>query len=132
MFPLYPSAAAMIQANFACQSFVPNSMSNANLSEFCDPRLDAQIYNALAAESNNSPDTAALWAQGDRTATDQAPVVPLTTPTNIDFVGARVGNYQYSAAGLPVLLGINLGCAEQRLRRERNNSTVEACRHRPR
>ena len=104
MFPLYPSAAAMIQANFACQSFVPNSMSNANLSEFCDPRLDAQIYNALAAESNNSPDTAALWAQADRTATDQAPVVPLTTPTNIDFVGARVGNYQYSAAGLPVLL----------------------------
>jgi ABC-type transport system substrate-binding protein len=37
-----------------------------------------------------------LWAQADRTVTDQAPVVPLTTGSAIDFVSARVGNYQYS------------------------------------
>jgi peptide/nickel transport system substrate-binding protein len=103
--PGYPFAAQVIQANFACQSFVPDSMSNPNLSEFCDRRHDAQIAAALAAESSNSPDTAALWAQADRTVTDQAPVVPLTTPTNVDFVSARVGDYQYSpTAGLPVLL----------------------------
>ena len=54
------------------------------------------VFGALAAESNNSPDAAALLAQADRTVTDQAPVVPLDTPSNIDFVSARVGNYQYS------------------------------------
>jgi peptide/nickel transport system substrate-binding protein len=94
--PSYLSASRMIQLDFACQSFVPDSTGNANLSEFRDPRLDAQISSALTAESNNSPDSAALWAQADRTVTDQAPVVPLATPSNIDFVSSRVGDYQYS------------------------------------
>ena len=84
----------MIQIPFACQSFVPNSTKNANLAEFCDHRLDAQIAKALAAESDNSPNTAALWGQADRTLTNQAPFVALDTPTTIDFVSARVGNYQ--------------------------------------
>jgi peptide/nickel transport system substrate-binding protein len=93
---LYPSASQVLQASFACQSFVPRSPGNSNWSEFCDHRLDAQINNALAAESNNSPDTAALWARADRTATADAPAVPLTTPTDVHLVSARVGNYQYN------------------------------------
>jgi YVTN family beta-propeller protein len=92
----YLSGSQMIQVPFACPSFHPNSTANANLSEFCDPRLDSQINGALAAESNNSPQAAALWGQADRTVTDQAPVVPLATPSQIDFVSSRVGNYQYS------------------------------------
>ena len=96
LVPSYPSASQIIQVNFACDSFVPGSTENENLAEFCDPRLDAQINRALAAASNNSPDAAALWAQADRTVTNQAPVVPLTTPSETDFVSARVGDYQYS------------------------------------
>jgi YVTN family beta-propeller protein len=96
MSPSYLSASQMLQVPFACQSFVPNSTRNANLSEFCDPRLDAQIDQALAAESNNSPQATALWGQADRTVTDEAPVVALDTPSQIDFVSSRVGNYQYS------------------------------------
>jgi peptide/nickel transport system substrate-binding protein len=92
----WPSASQIIQSNFACQSFIPRSAGNANPSEFCDPRLDAQIQTALAAESSNSPDAPALWARADRTVTDGAPVVPLITPSVIDFVSARAGNYQYS------------------------------------
>ena len=101
----YPSPAAVIQTNFACRSFIPDSPGNANWAEFCDPQLDAQINRALAAESNNSPHAAALWAQADQTATDQAPAVPLNTPSNISLVSARVGNYQYSlteSLGVPV------------------------------
>jgi peptide/nickel transport system substrate-binding protein len=41
------------------------------------------------------PRAPGAWAQADRTVTDQA-LVPLDTPSNIDFVSARVGNYQYS------------------------------------
>ena len=94
--PLYPSASQVLQANFACQSFAPGSPGNSNWSEFCDHRLDTQINTALAAETNNSPDTAALWAQADRTATDQAPAVPLTTTSDIHLISQRAGNYQYS------------------------------------
>jgi len=93
---LYPSASQVLQANFACQSFASSSPGNSNWSEFCDHRLDAQVNSALAAESNNSPYTSGLWAQADRTDTDQAPAVPLTTTSDIHLVSARVGNYQYS------------------------------------
>jgi ABC-type transport system substrate-binding protein len=99
----YPSAAELLQTNFACQSFVPDSTGNANLSEFCDSGLDAQIDSALAAETNNAPDTATLWAQADQTATDQAPAVPLTTQSDIHLVSPRVGNYQYSYDQGPLL-----------------------------
>jgi peptide/nickel transport system substrate-binding protein len=104
-FSPYPTPAAIIQASFACQSFLPDSPGNANTAEFCDPQLDAQINRALAAESNNSPDAAALWAQADQTATDQAPAIPLTIPSNSYLVSARIGNYQYSLTapfGVPV------------------------------
>jgi YVTN family beta-propeller protein len=100
---LFPSASQVLQAEFTCQAFVPDSQGNPNWSEFCDHRLDAQINSALAAETDNSPDTASLWAQADRTATDQAPAVPLTTTTDIHLVSARVGNYEYSLS-LGVLL----------------------------
>jgi hypothetical protein len=62
------------------------------------PPLDTRIHSALAAESDNAPDAAALRAQADQTATDQAPEVPLTTNTDVHLVSARVGNYQYSFA----------------------------------
>jgi peptide/nickel transport system substrate-binding protein len=91
-----PSASQILQGSFGCQSFMPASPANSNWSEFCDHRLDAQANSALAAESNNAPNTAALWAQADRTATDEAPAVPLTTSSDIHLVSARVGNYQYS------------------------------------
>jgi peptide/nickel transport system substrate-binding protein len=101
--PWYPSASQIIQANFACQSFLPDSTGNANTSEFCDHRLDAQIAAALAAESDNSPDTTALWAQADRAVTDQAPIVALAIPSNIEFVSARVHNYQFNFQQGPLL-----------------------------
>ena len=92
--PSYPSASQIIQANFACQFFRPDSTGNANVSEFCNHALDAQIAKALAAESANSPDTTALWARADRSVTDQAPLVALAVPSTIDFVSARVGNFE--------------------------------------
>ncbi len=98
--PQHPWASQMIQADLACQLFVPASSASTNGSEFCAPKLDAQIQRALEADSNNSPDAGALWAEADRTATDQAPIVPLTTPSSIDLVSAGVGNYQYSLTAM--------------------------------
>ena len=75
-----------------------STIQNSNWSEFCDHRLDTQIDRALTAESANEPDTADLWAYADRTATDQAPAIPLTTTSDIHLVSTRVHNYQYSLA----------------------------------
>ena len=96
--PPYPAASQLIEIYFGCKYFVPNSPVNGNVAEFCDPRLDAQINNAVAAEATNSLNVAQLWAQADRTVTDDAPQVPLVIPGYSIFVSKRVGNYQASAS----------------------------------
>jgi peptide/nickel transport system substrate-binding protein len=92
----YLSGSQMIQPNLSCQAFVPNSPGNGNLSEYCSRHLDRLTAEALAAEENSSPTATPLWAQADRYITDQAVAVPLVTPSALDFVSPRVGNYQYS------------------------------------
>jgi YVTN family beta-propeller protein len=96
--PGYPAASEFLGSQFwSCQSYVPNSTSNNNLGEFCDPQFDATVRSALAAEAAKSPAAARLWAKADRQFTDQAPVVPFVTPSQIDLVSRRVGDYQYGA-----------------------------------
>jgi YVTN family beta-propeller protein len=93
---VYPAASQLIETYFGCKYFIPDSPVNGNIAEFCDPRLDAQINNALAAEADGSPD-AQLWAQADRTVVDDAPQLPLVIPGFVIFVSKRVGNFQVSA-----------------------------------
>jgi ABC-type transport system substrate-binding protein len=93
----YPAASEFLGPEyFSCQSFLPDTRSNLNVFEFCDPRFDATVRQALAAEAAGSPTAANLWAKADRQLTDQAPVVPLATPSITDFVSHRVGDYQYN------------------------------------
>jgi peptide/nickel transport system substrate-binding protein len=96
-YPLYQSAGEVIGPQWiSCQSFKPDSAANTNISEFCDPQVDATVQAALAAEAAGSPDATSLWAKADRQITDQAPIVNLVTPSTTDFVSRRVGNYQYN------------------------------------
>jgi peptide/nickel transport system substrate-binding protein len=93
--PLYPAASQFLYGGYGCKNFIPDSTSNANYSEWCDPRFDAIVNQALAAEAAGAP-SAALWARADRQLTDQAPLVDLTNPSTTDLVSRRVGNYQYN------------------------------------
>jgi peptide/nickel transport system substrate-binding protein len=93
-FPNYPRPSEFIQWFLSCKNFVPNSTYNANWSELCDPKLDAQIRRALAAERTNSPAAPSLWAAADRIATRDGALVPLVNPSTFNFVSSRLGNYQ--------------------------------------
>lgn len=96
-YPGYPAASEFLGPQLlSCHSFLPDTTSNQNLPEFCDPRFDATVRSAIAAESANSPAATKLWAKADRQLTDQAPFVELVTPSTTDFISRRVGNYQYS------------------------------------
>jgi peptide/nickel transport system substrate-binding protein len=95
--PNYPAASEFLGSQFwSCQSFVPHSTSNNNLSEFCDPPFDATVRTALATEAADLPAAAQLWARADRQFTDQAPIVALATPSQTDLLSRRAGNYQYN------------------------------------
>jgi YVTN family beta-propeller protein len=80
----------------SCRSFVPGTGRNPNFSEFCDPRIDRQIARARALQATDPALASSLWTSIDHKVVDQAPVVPLVNPKQVDFISRRVGNYQYS------------------------------------
>ena len=90
----YPAPDDFLKVLFSCQSFTPNDPGNANKSEFCDPRADRLMQRALKARDPASSN--ALWARADRRVVDEAAVLPLENPEQIDLVSRRVGNYQYN------------------------------------
>jgi peptide/nickel transport system substrate-binding protein len=63
---------------------------------FCRPGFDRAVRRAEALQAEDSPAAAALWAKLDRELVDQAAAVPLVNPRQIDFVSARVTNYQHN------------------------------------
>ena len=80
----------------SCRTFVPNTGNNGNFSEFCDRKIDRQITQARALETTDPALASALWSRIDHELVDQAPVVPLVNPKQVDFLSQRVRGYQYN------------------------------------
>ena len=85
----YPAASDFLNTQLSCAS--PN-----NIARFCDRRIEPPIRRALNVQTHDPEASDRLWTQIDRKMVDQAPWLPLVTPTVIDFVSHRVGNYQYN------------------------------------
>ena len=91
----YPAPWDFFGLLFSCHSFFPGNPANLNDSEFCDPGIEAQYRQALAAQARSPNATRLLWANIDRTITGQAPWVPLYNQRALVVLSARVGNYQF-------------------------------------
>jgi peptide/nickel transport system substrate-binding protein len=61
---------------------------------FCDPRIDRDIRRARSLTPRSFRATAAIWARIDREVTHQAAWAPIINEHTLDFVSARVRNYQ--------------------------------------
>lgn len=92
----YPAASDFLNVLTSCQSFHPNSDANANVAEFCDRKIQADIDRALTLQSTDPSAANDLWAQIDREVTDQAPLVVALNPKTITFVSKRVQNFLYN------------------------------------
>ena len=88
----YPSATDFIPPQFRCSA----SPATGNLSQFCDPAIDAQMADAGAVQVQDPAAATLLWQQVERSLLARAPVVPAYNRRNVDFVSKRVGNYQYN------------------------------------
>jgi peptide/nickel transport system substrate-binding protein len=94
-FQDFPAPWEFIGPLFTCASFVPANPGNSNAAEFCDPRIDAQIRQALALQAQSLAAAAPGWTTIDHKLVDQAPWVPLYTPLDLTVLSARAGNYQF-------------------------------------
>ena len=93
----YPSAAAILaDGNFDCAGFTPNSPGSFNPSEFCDRTTDRLIAQAQRVQETDQRAADGLWARVEQRIVDQAPIVSLANPKNVDFVSRRAGNYEYN------------------------------------
>jgi YVTN family beta-propeller protein len=100
----YPAPSGFFNAVLTCAAFLPDDPGNSNDAEFCDPHIDRQIGQALAVQATNPDAARGAWERVDRQTVDQAPWVALVNPKVIDVLSKRVGNYQYSPAGLGMLI----------------------------
>jgi peptide/nickel transport system substrate-binding protein len=92
----YPAASDFLKVLLSCSAFHPGSDNSINIAGFCNKAIDAKMATAETMELTNPKGANALWGQIDQQLMSQAPWVPLFNPKQIDFVGKRVGNYQFS------------------------------------
>jgi len=97
----YPSASDFFDLFFRCSSFRPADPADTRSgSFFCHPSIDSQMSQADQLQVSDPQAAAQVWAEVDREITDLAPWVPFASLRYADFTSARVGNYQYSPAGI--------------------------------
>jgi peptide/nickel transport system substrate-binding protein len=66
---------------------------NSNPCQYCRPSVDKLAAEALAAQTTDPTTSHRLWAQVDRTITDDAPMLVTQTGKMETFVSARLGNF---------------------------------------
>jgi peptide/nickel transport system substrate-binding protein len=92
----YPAASSFVLDTMMCSTFVPGSNQNENVAQLCDPVLDRRIQRATSVQTTNPAAASGLWAAIDRRITWDAPWVFIVNPSGLDFMSARVGNYQHN------------------------------------
>jgi len=96
--PDYTAASNFLNVQVGCAGFHEGSTASPNLSAFCDPAIQAKTAQALVTQQTDRKAAEAQWAEVDKLTTAEAPQVSLFTSNRLDFVSARVGNYQFSPA----------------------------------
>ena len=89
----FPSESGFFRPLFSCAALAAGAGTNP--SGFCSHSIDRQMDYASAVQAQDPPAAHALWRGIEHELLAQAPMVPTYTRKSVDFVGKRVGNYQY-------------------------------------
>ncbi|MBP0616860.1 ABC transporter substrate-binding protein [Jiella mangrovi] len=92
----YPQASNFLNVLLSCASFTPGSDSSINIAGYCNKDLDKRMAEAMQTAVTDPEAANKMWAKLDKAFMEQAPVAPLFTPKNVDFVSKRVGNFIFS------------------------------------
>jgi peptide/nickel transport system substrate-binding protein len=92
----YPSPSDFLNVLLSCASFHPGSDASINMSEFCDPAIDADMQQAMTTALTDQDAANRQWTAIDRKLTDLAPLVTLFQISKLDLVSARLGHFRSS------------------------------------
>ncbi len=92
----YPAASNFINVLLSCASFHEGSDASVNISGYCNPDLDARMQKTMTLAVTDPDAANADWPAIDQAFMAEAPLAPLFTPKNVDFLSKRVGNYLFS------------------------------------
>jgi YVTN family beta-propeller protein len=92
----YPAESGFISPNLVCDSAF-------NVSQFCDPDIDARMEQATRLAATNPAESHVLWSDIEHDLVDRAPWVPLMNRTWVSLVSLRLGNYQFNPAWGPLI-----------------------------
>ena len=95
-YPDYPDPADFFTLEVGCAGFHPKSDTSPNLSEFCDPAIQAMTAHALTVEETDRAAANKLWTAIDRATTNQAPQISLFVPKKVTFTSKRVGHVEFA------------------------------------
>jgi peptide/nickel transport system substrate-binding protein len=92
----YPSPSDFLQVMYSCRTIHPGSDASINMSQFCDPALEARMDQAAMLAATDRDAANRLWAGIDHDMTDLAPGTTLFQINFLDLVSPRLGNYKFS------------------------------------
>ena len=84
---------------FSCHSFVPNSSTNNNISEFCDRSIDDIAAVAHKLDATEPAKANAKWREVDKMVTDASPAIFMVSRKLNTLTSRRVSNYTRTLMG---------------------------------
>jgi peptide/nickel transport system substrate-binding protein len=92
----YPAASGFIVPLFSCGG-------TSNNSGFCDTDIDRRIEDAGLLQTSDPAGARDVWSEVEHALVDQAPWVPLGNAYWANLTSERLGNYQSTASGGPLI-----------------------------
>ena len=95
----YPAPYNFYDPMFSCHSFVPNSSTNNNISEFCDRSIDDIAAVAHKLDATEPAKANAKWREVDKMVTDASPAIFMVSRKLNTLTSRRVSNYTRTLMG---------------------------------
>ncbi len=92
----YPAASDFLNILFGSGSYTPGSDSSINISGYTNKDLDEKMQKALALGVTDQEAANKIWAEVDKTVTDDSAAAAMFTPKHLDFTSKRLGNFQFN------------------------------------
>lgn len=90
----FPAPSTFYLPMLSCNSYLPTSETNNNYSEYCSRQVDELAVQAQTTQTADPAAAPRLWAQVDRTITNDAPCIPIVNLRNTVLTSRRLGNVQ--------------------------------------